>query len=227
MRILIVEDDTAIAEGVAALLRVQGHGCDVCATLACASRALQAEPFDLVLLDRGLPDGDGIDWLRARRAAGLHAPVLVLTARDALADRVAGLDSGADDYLVKPFAPEELLARMRVALRRSAGQAEAVLRHGALRVDPAARAVWRDGQPVALRAKEFALLWALLRARGRVLTRAQLEQALYGFDDTVESNALEVYVHHLRRKLGEDLIQTVRGVGYTIPPRAEGDDGHG
>ncbi|MFN3957757.1 MAG: winged helix-turn-helix domain-containing protein [Tepidimonas ignava] len=217
MRLLLIEDDAAIAGAVAALLRAQGHACDVCATLACASAAVDAEPFDAVLLDLGLPDGDGVAWLRARRAAGWRTPVLIVTARDAVPERVAGLDSGADDYLVKPFAPEELLARLRVALRRSGGEAGGLLEHGALRVDPARRTVTLDGQPVTLGTKEFALLWALLRARGRVLTRAQLESTLYGFDEVVESNALEVHIHHLRRKLGSTLIQTVRGVGYTIP----------
>ncbi|MCX7692185.1 winged helix-turn-helix domain-containing protein [Tepidimonas taiwanensis] len=217
MRVLIVEDDPAIAEGLAVLLRAHGYGCDVCATLACADAALAVEAFDLVLLDRGLPDGDALPWLQARRARDWGVPVLILTARDALPDRVAGLDQGADDYLVKPIAPEELLARMRVALRRSEGRADPLLRHGDLVVDPAARRVWRGGQPVPLRAREFAVLMVLLRARGRVVTRQRLQEALYGFDEAVESNALEVHVHHLRRKLGDGLIQTMRGVGYSIP----------
>lgn len=221
MRVLIVEDDLAIAEGLAALLRAQGYGCDVCATLACTDTALAVEAFDLVLLDRGLPDGDALPWLQARRARGWGVPVLILTARDALPDRVAGLDQGADDYLVKPIAPEELLARMRVALRRSEGRADPLLRHGDLVVDPAARRVWRAGRPVPLRPREFAVLMVLLRARGRVVARQRLQEALYGFDEAVESNALEVHVHHLRRKLGDELIQTMRGVGYSIPVAPE------
>lgn len=223
MRVLIVEDDTGIATGLAATLRGSGYAVDVTATLALASAALRVEPFDLVLLDLSLPDGDGLDWLRQVRRAGSVMPVLIMTARDALPDRVAGLDEGADDYVVKPFEPEELLARMRVALRRSEGRASPVLRHGDLVVDPAAHTVVRNGEPVALRAKEFALLLALLRGSGQVLSRQRLEQALYGFDEVLDSNALEVHMHHLRRKLGDGLVKTVRGVGYFVPvPELQG-----
>jgi two-component system, OmpR family, response regulator QseB len=217
MRVLIVEDDTGIATGLAATLRGSGYAVDVTATLALASAALRVEPFDLVLLDLNLPDGDGLDWLRQVRRSGSVMPVLIMTARDALPDRVAGLDEGADDYVVKPFEPEELLARMRVALRRSEGRASPVLRHGDLVVDPAAHTVLRNGEPVPLRAKEFALLLALLRGSGQVLSRQRLEQALYGFDEVLDSNALEVHMHHLRRKLGDGLVKTVRGVGYFVP----------
>lgn len=223
MRVLIVEDDTAIATGLAATLRGSGYAVDVTATLALASAALRVEPFDLVLLDLSLPDGDGLDWLRQVRRSGSVMPVLIMTARDALPDRVAGLDEGADDYVVKPFEPEELLARMRVALRRSEGRASPVLRHGDLVVDPAAHTVLRNGEPVPLRAKEFALLLALLRGSGQVLSRQRLEQALYGFDEVLDSNALEVHMHHLRRKLGDGLVKTVRGVGYFVPvPELQG-----
>jgi DNA-binding response OmpR family regulator len=223
MRVLIVEDDTGIATGLAATLRGSGYAVDVTATLALASAALRVEPFDLVLLDLSLPDGDGLDWLRQVRRTGSVMPVLIMTARDALPDRVAGLDEGADDYVVKPFEPEELLARMRVALRRSEGRASPVLRHGDLVVDPAAHTVVRNGEPVALRAKEFALLLALLRGSGQVLSRQRLEQALYGFDEVLDSNALEVHMHHLRRKLGDGLVKTVRGVGYFVPvPEPQG-----
>jgi two-component system response regulator QseB len=218
MRILIVEDDTGIAEGLAATLKAAGYAADVCATLALADAALLVESFDLVLLDLGLPDGDGLHWLRQQRQAGRSVPMLIMTARDSLTDRVAGLDEGADDYLVKPFEPEELLARMRVALRRSEGRASPMLYHGKLTVDPAAHRVWYAGQLVPLRAKEFALLLALLRGSGQVLTRRRLEEALYGFDEALDSNALEVHIHHLRRKLGDDLVKTVRGVGYFVPP---------
>jgi two-component system response regulator QseB len=221
MRILIVEDDAPVAQGLAALLRAEGYACDVCATLACAQAALAVESFDAVLLDLGLPDGDGLAGLQRWRADGRTMPVLVLTARDALPQRVAGLDAGADDYLVKPFAPEELLARLRVALRRGAGQAQPLWRLGPLVLDPAARTVSLHGRPVALRAKEYALLWTLLRARGRVVTRERLQQALYGFDELVDSNALEVHIHHLRRKLGSEWIETVRGVGYRMPAAQE------
>ncbi len=223
MRVLIVEDDTGIATGLAATLKTAGYAVDVCGTLGQAAAALQVEAFDLVLLDLNLPDGDGIDWLRRLRTGGQAMPVLIMTARDALPDRVAGLDQGADDYLVKPFEPEELLARMRVALRRSEGRASPVLQHGDLEVDPAGRTVRRAGQSVTLRAKEFALLMVLLRASGQVVTRQRLEEALYGFDEALESNALEVHMHHLRRKLGEGLVKTVRGVGYFVPrPGSEG-----
>ena len=217
MRILIVEDDAGIASGLAATLRGAGYAVDICDSLARAGTALRTESFDMVLLDLGLPDGDGIDWLRSLREEGRMLPVLIMTARDALTDRVTGLDEGADDYLVKPFAPEELLARMRVALRRSEGRASPLLVHGDLVVNPAAHTVHRNGTLVPLRAKEFALLLALLRASGKVLTRQRLEEALYGFDDALESNALEVHIHHLRRKLGSELLQTVRGVGYFVP----------
>ena len=224
MRVLIVEDDPGIAQGLAATLKAAGYAVDACQRLSPALAALRSDRFDLVLLDLGLPDGDGLDLLRQLRARGAaeggtpsDAPVLIMTARDALPDRVQGLDRGADDYLVKPVAPEELLARMRVALRRSAGRADPVIRHGDIELDPAARTVRRDGQPVTLRGKEYALLQALLLARGQVLARDRLEAALYGFDELLDSNALEVHVHHLRRKLGNELIQTVRGVGYFIP----------
>lgn len=217
MRILLIEDDEGIALGLAAILRQSGYAVDICASLDLARTAMRVEPFDLVLLDRGLPDGDGLDWLREARQQGLSIPVLIMTARDALPDRVAGLDQGADDYLVKPVAPEELLARLRVALRRSEGRASPILTHGTLQVDPAAHTVHRNGQPVPLRAKEFALLLVLLRAAGQVVSRQRLEESLYGFDEGLESNALEVHIHHLRKKLGDELVKTIRGVGYFVP----------
>lgn len=217
MRVLVVEDDAAIAEGLTAMLRAQGYAVDACATLARAEATLRAEMPDLVLLDLGMPDGDGRDWLRRLRQQGHAVPVIIMTARDALDERVGGLDDGADDYLVKPCSPDELLARMRVALRRSEGRASPLLQHGTLTVDPAAHAVWLEGRPVTLRAKEFALLLVLLRHAGQVLTRQRLESALYGFDDELDSNALEVHVHHLRKKLGDALVKTVRGVGYFVP----------
>ena len=201
---------------------------DHCATLAHAWSALQTEAFDLMLLDLGLPDGDGGDLLqRLRRqptaAAGLKRlpdpdlPVLIMTARDAVPDRIAALDQGADDYLIKPFDANELLARMRVALRRSAGRANPVIQLGDVVIDPATRQVTRAGQPVELRTKEWAVLLTLWQARGQVLSRDRLEQSLYGFDEGLESNALEVHIHHLRRKLGDGIVKTVRGVGYFMP----------
>ena len=226
MRILVVEDDTAIADALQVSLKLAGHAVDVCSTLALAWSALRVEPFDAMLLDLGLPDGDGVRLLtqvRAGQAPGgsglprADMPVLIMTARDGIDQRVAGLDGGADDYLVKPFDPQELLARLRAMLRRSAGRASATLQYRDLVIDPAARTVRLAGQPVALGVKEFALLQTLVEARPQVLSKARLEAALYGFGEELDSNAIEVHVHHLRRKLGADLISTMRGVGYFVP----------
>ncbi len=230
MRILVVEDDAAIANALLASLKLAGYAVDVCTTLGFAWAALRVEPYDVLLLDLGLPDGDGVDLLARLRntpRSGLAAlpandmPVLIMTARDGVDQRIAGLDGGADDYLVKPFDANELLARIRAMVRRSAGRASALLRHGELVIDPAARTVVRDGKLVALGAKEFALLLTLLEARPQVLSKARLEAALYGFGEEVDSNAIEVHVHHLRRKLGENLIKTMRGVGYFVAREAE------
>lgn len=223
MRTLVVEDDPGIADGLASHLRGQGWAVDVVDGVAPAWAALAAEPFDLVLLDLGLADGDGAELLRRLRAApagrmpepGL--PVLIMTARDEVASRIAGLDLGADDYVTKPFDVDELAARMRALVRRAAGRAQPVIAWGDFVVDPAARTVTRSGQPVELAAREFSVLLALLEARPRVLSRAQLEAKLYSWDQALESNAIEVHVHHLRRKLGDGLVRTVRGVGYFIP----------
>ena len=225
MRILVVEDDAGIATGLRTNLQQRGYAVDVCGTLDCAWAALRSEVFDLVLLDLGLPDGDGgglLQRIRQSKTAkdGLPdalMPVLIMTARDQVADRISGLNLGADDYLVKPFDLNELEARMRALLRRAAGRAHPLLRQGDLVIDPAAHTVLRAGQAVELTPREFALLVLLLDSRGRVLSRQQLEARLYNWQDTVGSNAVEVHVHHLRRKLGESLIQTVRGVGYFIP----------
>ena len=226
MRILVVEDDVGIADGLQANLQQRGYAVDRCGTLAHAWAALQAEPFDAVLLDLGLPDGDGSSLLQRLRQASVatgaglpapHTPVLIMTARDEVHQRIAGLDLGADDYLVKPFDVDELEARLRALLRRAAGRASSAIRHGALEVDPAARTVLRDGVPVDLSPREFAVLLVLLESRGRVQSRQQLEARLYNWQDAIESNAVEVHVHHLRRKLGSALIHTMRGVGYFIP----------
>ena len=225
MRILVVEDDKGIAAGLRTNLQQRGYAVDVCGTLDSAWAALRSEVFDLVLLDLGLPDGDGghpLQRLRQSQAAkdGLPdalTPVLIMTARDQVADRISGLNLGADDYLVKPFDLDELEARMRALLRRSAGRAHPLLVHGDLVIDPAAHTVLRNGQAIEVTPREFALLLLLLDSRGRVLSRQQLEARLYNWQDAVGSNAVEVHVHHLRRKLGESLIQTVRGVGYFIP----------
>lgn len=224
MRVLLVEDDVQIAMGLAALLRAEGQVVELAATGAQAWAAWSLERFDLTILDLGLPDTDGLALLRRLRqrtpeAAGSppDMPVLILSARDALQDRVSGLDQGADDYLVKPVEPEELLARMRAALRRSAGRAQPRLMHADLVLEPATRKLTQAGQTLILRGKEYALLYALMSARGQVLGRTQLEQAMYGVDDSLESNALDVHLHHLRKKIGESLIKTVRGVGYFMP----------
>ena len=225
MRILVVEDDAGIASGQRSNLQQRGYAVDVCGTLDSAWAALRSEVFDLVLLDLGLPDGDGGDLLQRLRQSqaakdslpDVLTPVLIMTARDQVADRISGLNLGADDYLVKPFDLDELEARMRALLRRSAGRAHPLLLQGDLVIDPAAHTVLRAGQAVELTPREFALLVLLFDSRGRVLSRQQLEARLYNWQDTVGSNAVEVHVHHLRRKLGESLIQTVRGVGYFIP----------
>jgi len=223
MRVLVVEDDEGIAAGLASHLRRQGWAPDCVAGVGAAWAALAAEPFDLVLLDLGLADGDGSVLLRRIRGAPAGGrpdpgtPVLIMTARDQVQSRIAGLDLGADDYVTKPFDPDELAARMRALRRRAAGRADPVIRYGDLQIDPAARTVQRGGQPVELSAREFSVLWALMEARPQVLSRARIEAKLYNWDSVLESNAIEVHVHHLRRKLGEGLIRTVRGVGYFIP----------
>ena len=218
MRILLVEDDTMVGESLRAALRQQGFAADWVRDGRTADAALASERFDAVLLDLGLPQRNGLEVLRALRGRGDRTPVIVLTARDALADKVSGLDAGADDYLVKPFELDELLARLRAALRRAAGRAEPVLEVAGLRLDPATHEVSRDGRPLLLSAREFALLQALLERPGAILSRAQLEDRLYGWGEEVESNTVSVYVHQLRKKLGEDLIHTVRGMGYYAGP---------
>jgi two-component system response regulator QseB len=219
MRILLVEDDTMLGEGVQRGLRQQGHAVDWVRDGRAADLAVAGEPYDLVLLDLGLPLKGGLDVLRDLRRRGRHVPVLILTAQDAVGDRVAGLDAGADDYLVKPFDLDELAARVRALHRRSIGRAQPVLVHDRLTLDPAMHEVSLDGTPVALSAREFSLLHALLEHPGRPVSRARLEERLYGWGEEVESNAVEVHVHSLRRKLGAEWIKTLRGVGYVIPKR--------
>ena len=223
MRVLVVEDDEGIAQGLRAHLRQHGCAVDCAGSIADAWAALRAEPFELLLLDLGLPDGDGSELLlRLRRSPpgrlpDPHTPVLIMSARDQMAARIAGLDMGADDYVTKPFDPEELAARMRALRRRAAGRAQPLLRCGEIELDPAKRSVRRAGVEVELSAREFGVLQALLEARPRVLSRQQLEASLYNWEQALGSNAIEVHVHHLRRKLGEQLIRTVRGVGYFVP----------
>jgi DNA-binding response OmpR family regulator len=217
MRILLVEDDPMIGAAVTDGLRGAGYAVDWTHDGDAGSRALAAgTPYALLVLDIGLPGRDGLALLRGLRSQGSALPVLLMTARDAVGDRVAGLDAGADDYLVKPFDLDELLARVRALLRRAAGRADPVLAHGRLRLDPARRQAWCDEAPLALSAREFALLHALLERPGAVLSRGQLEERLYGWNDRLGSNVVEGHVHHLRRKLGEGAIRTVRGAGYAI-----------
>lgn len=216
MRILLVEDDPQLGDGLTVGLRQAGFAADWVKDGQSADHALQAEIFDLVVLDLGLPRLSGMDVLTRARSRGQTMPILVLTARDATGDKVSGLDAGADDYLVKPIDLDELTARIRALTRRSAGRAAPLLVHGEISLDPAAHSVARAGQPVELSSREFSLLQMLLENTGRVLTRTQLEQSLYGWCDEPDSNALEVHIHHLRKKLGSELIRTLRGVGYTI-----------
>jgi two-component system response regulator QseB len=216
MRLLLVEDDSMIGAAAQQGLRQEGHAVDWVRDGREAEAAAGNGVYDLVLLDLGLPRRDGLAILRALRARGESVPVLIITARDAVADRVAGLDAGADDYLVKPFDLDELSARVRAVLRRRAGRTESVLRVGGLELDAAARRVRWKGREVALSAREYALLEALADRPGAYLTRAQLEERLYGWDEEIASNAVEVHIHALRRKLDPALIRNVRGMGYTL-----------
>jgi len=216
MRLLLVEDDRMIGDSLRAALRLEGYAVDWVRDAAAAQSTLASERFDLVLLDLGLPKGDGLEVLRALRSRHDATPVIVLTARDGVGDRVAGLDAGADDYLVKPFELDELSARMRAVLRRHSGRAQPLLTHGGVTLDPATRQVTRDGVPVLLSAREFAVLEALMARPGALLSRAQLEDRLYGWGEEIESNAVSVYIRQLRRKLGADFIRNVRGVGYFV-----------
>ena len=215
MRLLLLEDDRLLGEGLRDYLRAEGHVVDWCQTIAQAD-AIAIEPFDALLLDWQLPDGSGLAWLRARRARGVKTPAIMLTARDLLDDRIEGLDAGADDYLVKPFAPEELAARVRAMTRRTTGATVATLRFGPVTVDLDAREAALDGQRVELTAREWAVLEALVRRAGRIVPKADLERLVLGKDVEVASNALEVHVAALRRKLGRTLIETLRGLGYRI-----------
>jgi len=216
MRLLLVEDDPLLGEGIRAGLAQAGFAVDWVKDGEQARHALDTEPYALMVLDLGLPRLSGEEVLRRLRARNDPLPVLILTARDTVADRVKGLDAGADDYLVKPFDLDELTARLRALLRRSGGRATPAIVHGSLEVNPAAHAVTLDGRAVDLSPKEFAILHHLLENAGRVLSREQLEQSLYGWGEEVESNAVEVHIHHLRKKLGAELIRTLRGVGYLI-----------
>ena len=217
MRLLLVEDTPELAHSVLHFLRSEGHAVDHAPDAATAAAAMAVADYACVILDLGLPDASGLEVLKARRKAGDRTPVLIATARDQISDRIAGLDAGADDYVVKPFDLRELSARIRANARRGQGIPETRVTVGALEVDRAAARVWRAGDEIRLTAREWALFDALLGARGRVLPKSALEEALFTFDDAVEGNAVEVYVSRLRQKLGSEVIETRRGLGYILP----------
>jgi DNA-binding response OmpR family regulator len=216
MRVLLVEDDEMLGDGLKAGLRQDGFTVDWLTDGVSGIQALKSEEFDVAVLDIELPALSGLEVLQQARDSGIELPILLLTARDSLHDRVTGLDSGADDYLTKPFDLDELAARLRALHRRRLGKTHPIIRHGNLEMDPAAHSVQVDKQAIALSAREFNLLRLLLENAGRIVTRSSLEDKLFGWDNDIESNSLEVFIHHLRKKFGSDLIRTVRGVGYTI-----------
>jgi DNA-binding response OmpR family regulator len=216
MRILLVEDDELLGDGIQKSLSHLGFTVDWLRDGIQGEHALSCEEYAAVVLDIGLPRQDGLSLLNAVRQKGIGTPVLILTARDSKQDKLKGFNLGADDYVIKPIDMEELAARLRALIRRSAGRAIMRMRIGAVEIDPDLHQAWLAGQPVELSAKEFAVLELLMQNAGRVLTRAQLEQSLYGWEDSTESNTIEVFIHHLRKKLGSDFIMTLRGIGYTI-----------
>ena len=216
MRILLVEDDAMIGESVADGLKAEGYAVDWVRDGKEAEVAVSATPYSLVVLDLGLPRRDGIDVLKGIRERRIDVPVLVMTARDTVRDRIKGLDAGADDYLIKPFDLDELTARARALMRRAAGRSEPVIERGPLSINPATREVTWRGESMSLSAREYALLAALAERPGVVLSRAQLEEKLYGWNEAVGSNAVEVHIHNVRKKLGEGVIRNVRGMGYTL-----------
>jgi DNA-binding response OmpR family regulator len=227
MRILLVEDDALLGDAIQAGLKQSGYAADWMKDGVAAEQALSTEPYAAVVLDLGLPRLSGLEVLRRLRSRtkqnqnsqsqNIRIPVLILTALDAVEDRIKGLDAGADDYLVKPFDMGELAARLRAMIRRASGNASPELQVGGVRLDPAAHQVMYQDQPVELSAREFAVLHALMLNAGKVLSRTQLEEQLYAWGEEVESNTVEVHIHHLRRKLFSALIETIRGVGYLIP----------
>ena len=216
MRILLTEDDPLLGEGIHTGLKQEGYAVDWVKNATSADSALQSEPYDCVVLDLGLPDYSGLELLKQLRARQVKLPVLILTAHDSISDRIEGLDCGADDYMVKPFDLDELSARLRALMRRSSGRASNQIVHGAITLNPVSHCVTRDGKTIDLSPREFAVLQMLLENRGRVLSRARLEEGLYSWKDEIESNTIEVHIHHLRKKLAPGLIRTIRGVGYVI-----------
>ncbi|WP_234194126.1 response regulator [Pseudacidovorax sp. NFM-22] len=217
MRLLLLEDDLMIGEAVLDLLRAEHYAVDWVKDGEAAESALRTQDYDLVLLDLGVPRREGLEVLRGLRARKQRMPVLITTARDAVQQRVEGLDAGADDYVLKPYDLDELLARIRALLRRAAGRAEPVYEHKGVSLNPATHEAMVDGKPMVLSAREWAVLEALIARPGLILSRPQLEEKLYSWKDEISSNAVEVYIHGLRKKLGADLIRNVRGVGYMVP----------
>ncbi|MFH7093817.1 quorum sensing response regulator transcription factor QseB [Klebsiella pneumoniae] len=216
MKILVIEDDALLLQGLILAMQSEGYVCDGVSTAHEAALSLASNHYSLIVLDLGLPDEDGLHFLSRMRREKMTQPVLILTARDALNQRVEGLRLGADDYLCKPFALIEVAARLEALIRRAHGQSSSELRHGKVILDPNRLTASLDGESLALKPKEFALLELLMRNAGRVLPRKLIEEKLYTWDDEVSSNAVEVHVHHLRRKLGSDFIRTVHGIGYTL-----------
>jgi len=217
MRIILIEDDRMIGESVRTSLRQEGYAVDWVRNGQVAETVLASEQFDLALVDIGLPGKGGIELLQNLRRRKSLMPVIIITARDGIEDRIAGLDAGADDYVVKPFDLDELAARIRSALRRSAGHAEPEIELLGVRINPATKEVWRDDRAIVLSSREYAIVATLVQRPGAILSRAQLEERMYGWGEEVESNAVEVHIHSIRRKLGAEFIQNVRGVGYFIP----------
>jgi two-component system OmpR family response regulator len=216
MRVLLVEDDTILGAAVRDQIRADGHSVDWVTRLDAADDHLAIASYDLILLDLMLPDGRGIPFLRGLRARGDVSPVIILTALDQISDRIEGLNAGADDYMVKPFDLSELSARLKAVARRYSGNPNPLIEIGDLAIDLAARRVTRAGKPVALTAREWVLFEAFVQRPGQLMSKAQLEERLYAFDDEVESNTTEVHISRLRKKLGHEVIETVRGIGYRL-----------
>ena len=216
LHVLLIEDDALVASGIVAGLRLHGLTVDHVENSQLADGAMAASQFDICVLDLGLPDEDGMSLLLRWRKRGVELPVLVLTARDAVEHRIKGLQAGADDYLLKPFDLDELVARLHALLRRSAGRSADRIEHGPVTFEPSTGEVWMRGQPVELARREKALLRTLLQHPRQILSADQLSDSLYGFSQEVESNAINVHIHHLRRKLGADIVETVRGLGYRL-----------
>lgn len=219
MRILLLEDDKMIAEALSDMLHAAGFAVDCVADGIAAENALQPEIYDIALLDIGVPGQDGLSVLRHLRVKNCDLPVILITARDTVEERINGLDSGADDYVIKPFSPSELLARIRALLRRRSGHATPILSNGTITLNPATREVSANGQVTRLSAREYALMYSLLLQPGTILSRQELEEKLYGWNEEVESNAVEVVIHGIRKKLGSNVIKNVRGLGWLVDRR--------